>query len=832
MNAGLHLATAGDPGATVDFAHQAWKLVLHPRPAFYEQAQQYGSRLAFAAGMGMTLVIMLVLYRLQISRRNIERAESVANSARKALEVERQRLAEAQRIAHVGSWQLDVASQQVEWSDELYRMQGLTPGSPVPVFADSAKLVTAQSWEHLCAALTHALESGTPYQLELEMVKPDGSHGWMLARGEAVRDASGAIAAIRGTATDISERKLAADALRTSEENLAITLHSIGDAVIATDAGGLVTRMNPTAERLTGWALADAMGSPLAEVFRIVNATTREPVADPVQLVMAQGQVVGLANHTVLLTKGGEEYQIADSAAPIRNTTGAIVGVVLVFSDVTEKYRVETALQHSEQQYRNLLDNLSSGVVVHNPDTSILFSNPMAAVLLGLTQEQMLGKTAPDPAWCFLQDDGTPMPLMDYPVNRVFASRERLQNHVVGVRHPDRAQPTWVLCNAYPSLDEAGNILQVVVAFTDITQRKRAEQALIDSEERWKFAIEGAGDGLWDWNIQTGIAFYSPRYKAMYGYVDADFGTTSDEWSSRIHPEDAPGVFAALQPFMDGKPGPANVEFRMLCKDGSWKWTLGRGMVVSRNNDGSPLRMIGTNTDISERKQNEQILQQSLKDKQALLMEVHHRVKNNLQVISSLLRLETRRSTHAETKTVLTDMQGRIRSMAVLHESLYRSGTFASIDLGAYLKQLATQAFRAQQSSLNATVRLQLDVASLPVGMDQAIPCGLLVNELISNCLKHGFPPESSGEVKVQLQPVNPDNPQADALWRLCVSDNGVGLPTDFETKRQTSLGLQLVSDLSRQIGGTLAVQSQAGAGAEFSVVFKTLAPVVPVMPL
>jgi two-component sensor histidine kinase len=100
--------------------------------------------------------------------------------------------------------------------------------------------------------------------------------------------------------------------------------------------------------------------------------------------------------------------------------------------------------------------------------------------------------------------------------------------------------------------------------------------------------------------------------------------------------------------------------------------------------------MIGTNTDISERKQNEQILQQSLKDKQALLMEVHHRVKNNLQVISSLLRLETRRSTHAETKTVLTDMQGRIRSMAVLHESLYRSGTFASIDLGAYLKQLAT----------------------------------------------------------------------------------------------------------------------------------------------
>ena len=128
------------------------------------------------------------------------------------------------------------------------------------------------------------------------------------------------------------------------------------------------------------------------------------------------------------------------------------------------------------------------------------------------------------------------------------------------------------------------------------------EGALLRSEERWKFAIDGAGDGLWDWNTQTGEAFFSPRYKQMYGYADADFGTTSDEWSKRIHPDDAPGVFAAIQPYMEGKPGAANVEFRMLCKDGSWKWTLGRGMVVSRDADGKPLRMIGTNSDITERK--------------------------------------------------------------------------------------------------------------------------------------------------------------------------------------------------------------------------------------
>ena len=136
-------------------------------------------------------------------------------------------------------------------------------------------------------------------------------------------------------------------------------------------------------------------------------------------------------------------------------------------------------------------------------------------------------------------------------------------------------------------------------------------EALQISEERWKFAIEGAGDGLWDWNNQTGKAFYSPRYKEMFGYAEADIGDTADEWSKRIHPDDAPGVMAALQPYMDGKPGSATVEFRMLCKDGSWKWTLGRGMVVSRDAEGKPLRMIGTNTDISERKQAELALRES-----------------------------------------------------------------------------------------------------------------------------------------------------------------------------------------------------------------------------
>ena len=159
-------------------------------------------------------------------------------------------------------------------------------------------------------------------------------------------------------------------------------------------------------------------------------------------------------------------------------------------------------------------------------------------------------------------------------------------------------------------------------------------------------------------------------------------------------------------------------------------------------------------------------------------------------------------------------MQGRIYAMALLHETLYRASNFAWIDLAAYLRQLATQAFRSQAET-SGKVSLELDLTSTNVAMDQATPCGLLVNELLSNALKHGFPEGRAGVVTLRSQPAD-----TSGFWRVDVQDTGIGLPRDFDTRHTQSLGLQLVSDLARQLGGTLQTSSVAGVGSRFSVVF------------
>lgn len=214
--------------------------------------------------------------------------------------------------------------------------------------------------------------------------------------------------------------------------------------------------------------------------------------------------------------------------------------------------------------------------------------------------------------------------------------------------------------------------------------------------------------------------------------------------------------------------------------------------------------------DVTERRKHEEVLRQAVKEREVLLQEVHHRVKNNLQVISSLINMQARRLEPGSTRDALEECRSRVNAIALIHEKLYQSQDYANVRFAEYVRSLASNVFQASGVA-SPGIQLTLDIAEIPLGVDRAIPCGLIVNELISNALKHGLRDRTLGTIAVRFARA------ADRL-RLAVSDDGIGLPPGFAIEKATSMGLQLVRTLAKQLGADLTTRSDNGA--TFELVF------------
>jgi two-component sensor histidine kinase len=305
--------------------------------------------------------------------------------------------------------------------------------------------------------------------------------------------------------------------------------------------------------------------------------------------------------------------------------------------------------------------------------------------------------------------------------------------------------------------------------------------------------------------------YVNPTMVDLFGYTHEDIPTIKQWWNlaypdpiyrRKIAEEWTRHVDHALA----NKTAVEPLEVVITCKDGSTK-TISWGYITLGGKNYS------YGLDLTARKLAEEALRESLREKEALLREIHHRVKNNLQIISSLLRLQSGKTTNAIAKISLLDMQNRVHSMALIHEHLYLSENLAAIDLAVYLRSLCSQLFRTLVTK-PGSIHLHLNLSPVILAIDQAIPCGLLVNELVTNALKHAFPADRGGDLWVDLHFL-PHSP----CWHLRVADNGVGLPPDFDLAQLSSLGLQLVINLARHLDGD--VQIGAGPGTVFEVQFK-----------
>ncbi|MCK6427968.1 MAG: PAS domain S-box protein, partial [Burkholderiaceae bacterium] len=402
-------------------------------------------------------------------------------------------------------------------------------------------------------------------------------------------------------------------ALRDSEQRLSITLQSIGDAVLATDVAGQVTRMNPVAERLTGWTAAEAAGKPIGEVFRIINEETRQPAVIPVERVLATGLVQGLANHTVLIARDGAERPIADSAAPIRAADGKVLGVVLVFRDVTAERRAEHAIRQLnealEQRVRQRTEELEAAnrrlrlvdFTVENAsvatywiasDAHIVRVNRAACSMLGYDEGELLAKRITD------INPGLSHDRWDE-VWREVGERRHTSFESTHRRHDGTEVPVEVDVSRLDFEDAEYNVAFV----RDITERKRAEQALRASEERFRGTLDTMIEGCqiigFDW-----------RYLYVNAAAAAQGRSSPEVLTGRTMMEAYPGieatpVFAVMQRCMQARRA-EHVENEFTFADGTAGWFE---LVIQPVPEG----LFVLSLDITERKRAEQQLRE-LKD--------------------------------------------------------------------------------------------------------------------------------------------------------------------------------------------------------------------------
>ncbi|MBD3167290.1 PAS domain S-box protein, partial [bacterium] len=404
-------------------------------------------------------------------------------------------------------------------------------------------------------------------------------------------------------------------ALRDSKENLRITLRSIGDAVIATDRDGLVTWMNPVAESLTGYSAEDALKKPIAEVFHIVNARTGEPAENPVANVIERGKVVGLANHTRLLSKSGSEYQISDSAAPIRAEDGEIRGVVLVFRDVTDEYAIREQLKISETKFRSLFDQSREGILLIR-DT-IIDCNQSAAAILGYSKTDLIGKRPSD----FSPDqqaDGVSSETLQIEIwSKAYAGEPHRF-----LWHCTRSDGEMSVIDVHLSRVEIGSQVALLATGRDVTEERRVQEALHISEEKYRLLVENSLHG-------TVIAQADPvRLVFASRYMESLSGYTCDELTSMgpdrivelIHAEDRERFFTNFRERLSGEEVPAKTEYRIVRKDGEVRTV---DIFSSRfEYDGKPASQT-VFVDVTERKQAEEALREN-EEKYRTLFETAH----------------------------------------------------------------------------------------------------------------------------------------------------------------------------------------------------------------
>ncbi|MBF0202164.1 MAG: PAS domain S-box protein [Desulfamplus sp.] len=436
--------------------------------------------------------------------------------------------------------------------------------------------------------------TGEAVRYDIQVDFPGAGLCWMEMEYTPYRDKDSRIIGVVSHGMDITERKRAEEELRRFK---VISDNAVYGKAIA-DLQGNLLYVNRFFAEIHGYTPEQLIGKPLS-MFH-----SQEQMEATDLLIASIMQEGDFPPTTVWhCHQDGTEFPMLMTGVLIKDDYGNPQCIAASAIDITAHEKTEDALRTSEEKYRRLFETMTQGVVYHSSDGVIISANPAAERILGLSFEQMQGKTSMDPRWKMILEDGTEIPGKEHPAMIALRTGETVGPVTRGVFHPDRNAYVWLSITAIPLYRTDEDIpFQVYATFEDITERKQAEEELRKSKRKLQLTLDATADGIWSWNFKTNELYFSPKYYKMLGYEPDEFPADFDHWLDLIHPDDRKGALEVANAFLKTKPDLYENQFRLRTKSGDYRWARTVARVVERDENGDVVYMIGNHEDITARK--------------------------------------------------------------------------------------------------------------------------------------------------------------------------------------------------------------------------------------